>query len=618
MQNKTRLELIMADKNKVSNANNYHHKGVVVLKFEQQQNDDGTTQTYATGFDLDNPDELLTIALMSVEGYKKQIAQFKFGVTEKIENGETFFLDRKNNVRLTKEQYKSYLETDSDLNRAYASFAKTRRDAETIATKQSRVNPNKPVVLMFDGANKLGEISGISLKHNDKNIEKMAVYEARWINGIAGNSSIVTNNEVEQDFTLCHRKILGNISIKYDETNRPVWGECHAIDRIKDLKTLNGLDQNEAIEQRNLNRDLLRYALSNTVETNAGYKAERKPFTYFNVLDKENNVVETIRLITEEYSDSRRKKGDNTTTFEFQRPYDAPRTLEAYMQRQDRLSMPLLSAINSGDPIQEHMIVDASKADRVRAVLGALVGFQLDNLVDHNLAVHTDDPSLKKKIYIINNDSKKLYTSLANGEQTVKMLNGTTYPIGPKYLQRFISDVMRNADSQDNYSRKPISAIVNIGKNTGLIHAYDEGYNLTFSPMYICPKKWHENTEDKTSSVFTSLITIPAQSFSQAEKERLSHKELTESHNPEMSDFKLINQEYARYFGENKAEIPSFVDLIEQERKRIIEIEDTKQAVRANDVYCRIFGNTVPVETKKERFENQQTQKNTNDFEFGN
>lgn len=604
---------------KAINANNYNHKGVVVLKFETRHEENGDMQTYATGFDLDNPDELLSIRLMSEEGYKKQIAQFRFGLTEKKQNGETYFLNRKTNERLTVGQYQDFVESDPDMKRAFSNLIKSRRDAESIATKQSRVDPNKPVVLMFDGANKLGDIEGISLNHNGKQIDKIAMYEARWINGIAGNSSLSANKEAESDFSLCHRKILGNINIKYNEANQPIWGDCNAIDRIKDFKIPPDPSHPEFKTQSSFNIALLRYALSNRVKTSEGYEAEKKPFTYFNILDKSNAVKETIALLTEEYADTRRKQGDSIVKFEFQRPHDGPRTLEAYMVGQDTLSMPLQLAIQDNTTITEGLIKNAVKSDKVRAVVGSLAGFTPDFLVTPELAERVDNADLKRRIVISSNEVKKLHNSLVNGELNVRMINGTTYPIGPKYLERFVSDVLRNSEGDSPSMRKPISAVVNITtiNNQKIIRSYDENRNLTFSPMYICPKKWHENTEDKTSSVFTSLITVPAQSYQQAVNERLTHIDLNESHNPSLTDFKLINQEYAAYFGAEKINLPSISKLLEDEKERVEKISDAKKFIEANNIYCRLLGNTHPVEVPetKQPTTQQENQKDKS-FEF--
>jgi len=557
---------------KYRNSNRYQHKGVVVLGFHERTVN-GDTQVYATGFDLDKPDEMVSVALMQPEGFRKHIAQFQFGLTEKTNGTDVTYYNNLTKKEITEEAYKDMLHNHSGIDTAFNKLMSQRRNAEGLLTKQSRLS-QLPAVLMFDNANKLGEVGG------------MSIYEAKWVNGIAGNTK---NDKAADDFTLSHRKVLGNIRVKYDDFGRPVWGDCHAVDRIIDLKSPS--PKNTEQEMRDLserNRDILRYALSNVTASDEGYQAERKPFTYFNLHDKQGQFKETVAIYNEEFSDSRTKQGESSIKYDFMRPKDAPETLEAYMFHQDAFSLDLKQAIVKNEPIDDPAKIEqALKADKARAVISALTGLKFQPLITSELAERAETPELKKTISIYGNTLKSLHKDLVLGDLKPRMVNGTIYPIGPKYLERFVKDVMPTT-----YGRsKPIAGIVNLeGEGNNMrIRSFNEDRTIPFSPMYISPKKW-DSGNDKNPSVFTSFITTPGQSYNEVINSRINHTDLKEEHSPTVDSFRLIRKDYEDYINGAKA-LPNVFDLMDKEKERILEIKDEQQAIKANEVYCRLLGN---------------------------
>lgn len=573
---------------KFKNSNRYHHKAVVVLAFDERT-ENGETQIYATGFDLDKPDELVSIALMQQEGYRKHIAQYQFGIVEKNNGTDITYLNTRTQQKMTEDEYKNVLHNQLSIETAYKKLMSQRAKAEGLSTKQARL-ASLPAVLMFDNANKLGSVGGVS------------VYEAKWINGIAGNTS---NNKEVDDFTLSHRKVLGNIRVKYDDYGAPIWGDCHAVDRIINLKTPNPKQTVEEMrELSDRNRDILRYALTNVTSTDEGYKAERKPFTYFNLQDKKGETKETIAIYNEEYSDSRAKKGESAITYEFMRPKDAPETLQAYMFHQDAMSIDLKKTILAGNPIDNIGDVEnAFKADKARAVISALTGLKFQPLITSALAERAEGFELKKTISIYGNTLKSLHKDLVLGELKPTMVNGTIYPIGNKYLQRFVKDVLPTNSGQF----KPIAGIVNLhgeGMNVR-IRPFNEDHTLPFSPMYICPKKW-DSGNNINPSLFTSLITVAGQSYKEVLESRIDHTQLKEEHSPSLDSFRLIRKDYEDYINGTK-QVPNIFELIDKEKDRILEIQNEKEFIRANEIYSRLLGKheVQPIqETKPEHNQN--------------
>ncbi len=98
----------MSKDTKFRNSNRYHHKGVVVLGFSERT-ENGETQVYATGFDLDNPNEMVSIALMQEEGYRKHIAQYLIGLTEKTNGTDVTYFNNRTQKEITAEEYKEAL-----------------------------------------------------------------------------------------------------------------------------------------------------------------------------------------------------------------------------------------------------------------------------------------------------------------------------------------------------------------------------------------------------------------------------------------------------------------------------------------------------------------------------
>lgn len=582
----------MSKDTKFRNSNRYHHKGVVVLGFSERT-ENGETQVYATGFDLDNPNEMVSIALMQEEGYRKHIAQYQIGLTEKTNGTDVTYFNNRTQKEITAEEYKEALHSQSAIETSFNKLMSQRRRAEGLLTKQSRLS-ELPAVLMFDNANKLGEVGGVN------------VYEAKWVSGIAGNTK---NDKDADDFTLSHRKVLGNIRIKYDDFGVPTWGDCHAVDRILNLKTPNPkltIEEQQDLSARN--RDILRFALANFTESDQGYKAERKPFTYFNLSTKNGEFKETIAIYNEEYTDTRKKQGEASVKFSFQRPKDAPETLEAYMYHQDTFSLPLKQAIVKNEPIDDlSQIESAFKADKARAIIASLTGLKFQPLINNTLAERVQDPELKKTVAIYSNTLKSLHKDIVLGELKPTMVNGTIYPIGPKYLERLVKDVMPTNSGQ----LKPIAGIVNLeGEGNNMrIRSTNEDRTIPFSPMYISPKKWDSGNE-VNPSLFTSFITVPGQSYKEVLNSRINHNELKEEHSPTADSFRLIRKDYEDYIVGAK-KIPDIFELMDKEKQRILEIKDEKEAIRANEVYCRLLGKheVKPLEVPNANIQANQPQR---------
>lgn len=570
------------------NANRYQHKALVVLKFEEMKVD-GRTQVYATGFDLEKPDQQISVALMQEEGYRKNIAQISFGIAEKNDGNETKYYNTASSKEITKAEYNEFIHTSTAVEQQFNTLVSQRANAEGLLAKRLRIG-RLPAVLMFDNANKLDQIGGID------------VYEARWVSGLSGNvNSLEEDKELEDDFAVSHRKVLGNIRVKYNEANQPVWGDCNAIDRITDLQTpspANTAEENQTLAIRN--RDILRYALSNVTTSEDGYKVERKPFTYFNLVDTKadakkegDRVAQTVSLFSEEVSDSRHKTDDPVVKYHFKRPKDAAETLEAYMYQQDAQTLPLKDLLRTGEDLtlsNKHEIDKAYNADKARAVLSSLMNLKFQPVVTPELAERVTDKGLQAEVAIKANELKSLHKKLAMGELEPRMINGTTYPLGPKYLHRFVQEVQfTNAGKM-----RPMRGLVamkpfeNAENKTGpeKIMPHEKG-ELIFSEMYICPKKWETTTD--TPSVFTGLITTPAQSYDAVVKSRVSHKQLTEEHAPTVDSYRFIGVEYKDYINGTK-EVPSIVQALSEEKQRIQQLDSTKDQTKEYENFYRLMG----------------------------
>lgn len=575
------------------NANRYEHKAVVVLNFEEVQVD-GRTQIYATGFDLAKPDQKISVALMQEEGYRKNIAQVNYGITEKVEGGQTKYFNTNSGEEMTKDEYHTILKSNVNIAQDFDKIAKQRANAEGLLAKRLRV-ASLPAVLMFDNANKLSEVGGIQ------------VYEARWVSGLSGNTNkLEQDKEIEQEFTVSHRKVLGNIRVKYDENDRAIWADCNAVDRVMNLNVpspTRTADENKELSIRN--RDILRYALSNVTSSDDGYKVERKPFTYFNLIDKDNKHTQTISVQSEEVMDSRHKTDDPIVKFNFKRPEDAPVTMEAYLFHHDTKTKPMRDLIESGSPISganKKEINDAYAADKARAVLASLMNFKFNPVITPELAERATDKDVATDLSIKANDLKSIHKKLVMGELTPRMINGTTYPLGPKYLQRFVEEVQVT----NTGGLRPMRGLVSMQpfpEREGAKQQHEkivahENNQLIFSEMYICPKKWE--TQSDTPSVFTGLITTPAQSFREVQSRRVMHTDLQEFHSPSASSYRFLALEYKDYINGN-LEIPSVANVIRDERERIVELSKTKDATADYEQFYRLMGvHKAPEEPKKE------------------
>lgn len=582
-----------ADYKSFKNANRYTHKALVVLKFEEVEVE-GRTQIYATGFDLEKPNQKVSVALMQEAGYRKNIAQVNYGVTEKKNGDQIAYYNTNAGTEISKEEYNDFLKNNLSLAQDFNKLARQRANAEGLLAKRLRV-ASLPAVLMFDNANKLSEVGGID------------VYEARWVSGLSGNTNkLDQDKEIEQDFTVSHRKVLGNIQVKYDEYNRAIWADCRAVDRIIDLKTPSPANTpEENIELKTRNRDILRYALSNVTTSDDGYKVERKPFTYVNLIDKENKHTQTISILTEEVMDSRHKTDDPIVKFHFKRPEDAPITLEAYMFHNDTKTKPLVDIIQSGAPLtaaNKREINDAYAADKARAVLSSLTNLKFNPILTPSLAELANDKDVATDLMIKANDVKSIHKKIVMGELSPRMINGTVYPLGPKYLHRFVDEVQVT----NTGGLRPMRGLVNTQpfpeidgvrpKGEKILSHIDN--QLIFSEMYICPKKW-ETTSD-TPSVFTGLITTPAQSHREVVSRRVMHADLQESHSPPENSYRFLSLEYKDYIN-GTIEMPSVAKAMQEERERLAELSKTKDATVEYENYYRLMGvHTVPEAPKKE------------------
>ena len=564
------------------NANRYGHKAVVVLKFEEVQIE-GRTQIYATGFDLDKPGQQVSIALMQEDGYRKNIAQVNYGITEKVSGNEVKYFNTNTGKEIPKNEYNDLLKNNVNVEQDFNKLVRQRSNAEGLLAKRLRI-ASLPAVLMFDNANKLNEVGGIE------------VYEARWVSGLSGNTnSVDADKEVERDFTVSHRKVLANIRIKYDENDRPVWGDCNAVDRVIDLKAPNPTNTQELNAELKLrNRDILRYALSNVIKS-GNYEVERKPFTYFNLVDpKDKTNVQTVSILTEEKMDSRHKTDDPIVKFHFKRPEDAAVTLNAYLHFQDAKTKPLLDLLTSGSTLtglNKKDINDAYAADKARAVICSLLSLKFNPIITNELTERANDKDLAADLSIKANDLKSIHKKLCLGELEPRMINGTTYPLGPKYLQRFVQEVQIT----DAGNLRPMRGLVNMQpfeEREGVrpkgekILPYQDN-KLIFSEMYICPKKW-ETTSDRPS-VFTGLITSPAQSLKEVMSRRVMHSDLQEFHSPSASSYRFLANEYKDYIN-GTLEIPSVGKAIAEERERVMELSKVQDATVEYDNFYRLMG----------------------------
>ena len=96
------------------NANRYEHKALVVLKFEEVEVN-GLPQIYATGFDLARPDQKISIALMQEDGFRKNIAQLDYGITEKTDGAETKYFNTASGAEIPKAEYQSLLHNNVNI-----------------------------------------------------------------------------------------------------------------------------------------------------------------------------------------------------------------------------------------------------------------------------------------------------------------------------------------------------------------------------------------------------------------------------------------------------------------------------------------------------------------------
>lgn len=592
--------------------NRYGYKGLVVLKFENFEVD-GKPQIYATGFDLDNPTQKISVALMQEEGYRKNIAQTDFGIVEKTDGDQTRYFNQRAGVEIDSKTYNDFLENNIGVDSKFNKIVSQRSKAENLLTKKNRAT--LPAVLMFDNANKLGTIGDI------------AVYEARWVSGISGNNPKPDfEKEVDKTFNVMHRKVLGNVSIKYDG-ERAYWGDINAVDRITTLETPKPNQTPDEIQEISLrNRDLLRYALHNQVKSADGYKAERKPFTCFNILDSKGEHQETVRLYAEEFLDGRYKEGDPTQKMKFMRPKDAPETLHAYLYHQDKFSKPLKDLIESGEPIElkdKDLISKAIRSDKARAVISSLVNTPFTPLVTKDLAERSSNPDMQRFIAIEANKLNGFYKKMVLGELQPRLVSGTTYAIGPKYLERFVNEIQLTNEGRS----RPLRGIVhtepfNNPNNTPMqhrdkIYGHTPDNKLIFSEMYICPALFDAKAE--FSSVYTGLVTIPHQSYKQAEKSRVLHTDLTEEHAPKLDSFRFIEHEYKDYTN-GTLEAPSVVKLLNEEKDRIATIDNEKDSKVAYDTYYRLLGTHKTHEPEQAKpVENRQKSemKKEEDLSFG-
>lgn len=592
---------------KFKNANAYSHLAVVVVGFEAVKVN-GVNQIYATGFNLERPEEKVAVALMSEMGFRKNLAQVHCRLTEKHDNGEVAYFDTGLKKEITKEDYYNRLNNDERICSKYSSLMDQRKAADTLLTKRARIN-SLPVVLMFDNANKLETMGGVN------------VYEARWVSGISGNTPkhdmLYANEEddkIENSFAVAHREVLGNVHIKYDQDGKPYWGDLNAVDRVCNLEApRHTQNMDEKITTAIYNRDILCRALSNEL-TSDEYSVERKPFSYFLLIDsKDQSYKETVRLINEEYKSSRVNDGDHTQKHVFMRPKDAPATIEAYLNHQDAQTIGFTTHLKDNqyiDADHSHLVESVFKADKCRAIISALMLQPFTPVITTELAERGQSKSIASDIAIKANTLTSIHRKLVQGELQPRLVNGTTYPIGKAYLDRFVGDLQPTQTSRI----KPIKGIVdtvpfpkdmagdlkhkhrimgftqvdgNDGKKENL---------LIFSKLYICPTKYDKTS--KQSSLFVGLITTKAQSFDEAYKGRLLHTQLNETHSPAPSSYRLIAVEYADY-AEGKKPAPSVKLEIEERVKHIEALESNGKMEEALPLWRGLGVHKVVADTPK-------------------
>lgn len=567
--------------NAYKNKNSYNQMGVVVFKIEEVE-DPITKQTklYATGFDFKNPGQLVSVALMEEEGYRKffgQMTNVRLYEKQSADGKATYF---KNNVELpSKEAYDKELYSNSIINEKISHFKNQRKNAETLATKKDRAS-ELPVVMMFDGANHLGSVGGVK------------VYEAKWISGTDPVSHT-------------HRKILGNIHIKHDQSGVPYWGEVNAVDRINKVQiptpSMTPEKQNEVATY---NRDLLVHALSNRRTTEEGYSSERKPYVSFKLEENSTGKVANVRIYPEEERDSRAKKNDSMVEFQFQRPKAAHETLEAYASKQDTFSSGLNEILTKGQKITDKdydVVNKAYKSDQVRVLISGMLGIPFQPLVTPDLVNSTDVYDLKVDISKKANQLKSLHKKLVLGEITPTIVSGTTYDVGIKYLSRLVNDLSHRSSSGEP---KPLGNVVELIPNSRKISERDRPHiisgankdnDLIFSNLYISLRE-HDNKNENTS-LFASLLTTPHQSPAEALKGRVLFSQLTEAHSPTVDSFRFLEVEYKDYIKGEK-EVPSLSELINEKSERLSQLTEVSDLKQGYDDLYRILGKHTAPEIK--------------------
>ena len=567
--------------------NSYNHLAVVVLRIDEKVVDD-RKQFYASGYDLKSPDKKVSVALMKEEGLKKHVAQVHLGVFESTVNGKKEYYRGFGNkaVSMERESYEKFLESDPQLASKVKNEINSRKSAEGLEVKRTRTA--LPAVMMFDNANKLGMAGDI------------AIYEAKWISGISGTTSEL---EADKNFSISHREVMGNVSVKYNESNKPIWADINAVDRVMKLAPLTtNLSEYEFSALRTHNGKIVAHALSNSIKSAEGYEAERKPFTYFVVDFKDSDRKMTVGVYNEEVEDSRLKADDQLVKHNFKRPLSNIDTLKAYTSHTDRLSQPLneilrsKTTLSSDVPEDVSAIKNAIKSDNARAVISSLMLSKFQPLVSKDLVERCEDKEMAAIIMKAANVSEHLYGTLRRGNAEITMINGTTYPVGPKYLKRFVEEATNSV--------KPLSGAVQIvpdqESGTLRIVPHDQNRNLVFSKMIINPQRW-ENESDKPSS-FVSLVTVEGQSVAEVAAKNKTHMELTEKDSPKAESFRFIQHEYAEYATGEKT-FPNVFDVLEQEKERVSQIQNESQLQVESDKLYRLLGDhkvpVVPVKSQE-------------------
>ena len=602
-----------SQKPRVPNANNYHHKGVVVVEFFEKEVN-GSTQVYASGFAVDDPKEKVAIAMMQPEGFKRHLAQIELRIYEKqhADGSQEYLHANGTQAFKSKEAFDEFIKGDSGLQSTYNRLMKSRANADSLSSKQER--GTLPMVLMFDNANKLGAIGDLNF------------YEAKWIKGLAGNLATKglgkDNSEdaaLEAAFSQSIRSTLSNIHVKYDKvTNKPVHVDIRAIDRVANLpvptKMMSEPDYNNASAK---NRDMLAYALSNKITSN-GVSVERTPFTYLNIKDKDGTHKETISLYNEEFKDTRKRAGDSGVVHSFQRPKDAVPTLSAYIHHQDFQTKPLKELILSGKEITaDHSkeITAAYNADKTRAVLSALMGLKFAPLINRELIESIKDKDLQKQVAIQSNVLNKLHGDLVTGALDVRMVNGTSYPVGARYRERLIAEMTQGHEVGGETSlgkARPISGAVDVvtaRSDNGdylKINSYNSNNSLLFSPSNISAQVF-ELGGDKPSTLFTPLVTVNGQSVNEVAGQVVTMENIDVKHSPLANSVIYPKAEFEGVKVENPFEV------IEIEKSRLIELAKVEKEVAdlsatksplsaAEAIFCNISPSSgKPSEIAKEQ-----------------